>query len=118
MGRLKSPRLSEQEFLERKAADTQFPDKPVWELPFYRWMLAQLDPPCTSIQSLKEYFPKYKLKGAFTNEEIETYRLIFHQYWWDRHYLPKKHARLAQQLAAESCGTPGNLVANDRSTGG
>jgi hypothetical protein len=65
--------------------DDMHGDVPIADLPFYKWLDAQEEPPERLIDALKAYFETDDLKGKFENDEqVTTYKRILQHFWWLR----------------------------------
>lgn len=71
------------EFLQAHQANQQR-DVPFTSLPFYRW-LTEYEPRGSFVFSLAKYYGGHNIRGAFTEDEITTYRDIFNEFWRNRH---------------------------------
>lgn len=76
--------ITEEEFQRLHLLNTGQPDRPVEELPFYRWLAEKDHLPNSFVGCLMLYYAGHPLKGCFTPEQIETYRNIHGYYWWKR----------------------------------
>lgn len=76
--------MTDEEFHALNALNTSDTDIPVEDLPFYKWLERQQDPPSRLVPALLTYFSGHELKGCLTTEQINTYRLVLQHFWWTR----------------------------------
>jgi hypothetical protein len=65
--------------------DDMHGDVPIADLPFYKWLDAQEEPPERLIDALYAYFETDDLRGKFANDQqTSAYKHIHQHFWWLR----------------------------------
>ncbi len=77
------PKFSIDEFFRQHALNMQR-KVPFKDLPFYVWLTEQKDPPGRFADALFGYYEGHPIKGAFSDGELDSYRHIYNQFWYDR----------------------------------
>ena len=55
------------------------------DLPFYRWLTGQPEPPRKFATALFCYYDGHSIKGAFNPDEITNYKHIYNEFWRQHH---------------------------------
>ena len=56
-------------------------DVPFGDLPFYKWLNGHESAPGRFVDALFDYYEGHEIKGAFSEEEIRSYRFIHQAFW-------------------------------------
>lgn len=76
-----SPRFTPVEFFATHA-DNMRGDVLFDQLPFYIWLDSLDTPQHRFVDALTGYYAGHTIKGAFTDDEIHSYRNIYNHFWY------------------------------------